>query len=95
MIKWLITAELTRLEWMSRQWVELRKKWNYYQMIELPEWDRSWNLRYLKDHKIITTNEVAEQVNPCKVHEWGDDFEVIFRGDKKYYSLPKDLKLMK
>jgi len=95
MIKWLITAELTRLEWMSRQWVELRKKWNYYQMIELPEWDRSWNLRYLKDHKIITTNEVAEQVNPCKVYEGWDDFEVIFRGEKKYYSLPQGFKLMK
>jgi len=95
MIKAHITSVLTRLEWMSRQWVELRKKGNYYQMIELPEWDRSWNLRYLKDHKIITTNEVAEQVNPCKVYEGWDDFEVIFRGEKKYYSLPKGFKLMK
>ena len=95
MIKAHITAELTRLEWMSRQWVELRKKGNYYQMIELTEWDRSWNLRYLKDHKIITTNEVAEQVNPCKVFEGWDDFEVIFRGEKKYYSLPSGFKLMK
>jgi len=83
---------------MSRQWVELRKKGNYYQMIELPEWDRSWNLRYLKDHKIITTNEVAEQVNPCKVIYCSSndaDFEVIFRGSKEYYQLPSGFKLMK